>query len=282
MKLGFVTCVELGMACMEAIYEVNGSLDLVITLQDHVGTKKSGRIYLDDFCSEKKIQLHKVLNINEEETIQLIKSSQIDWLFIIGWSQIASIDVLNASNLGALGMHPTLLPIGRGRAAIPWAIIKGLSKTGVTLFKLDEGVDTGPILGQIEIPLTQDINATDLYELCNQAHVELIKNIIPLLDSPVGIQLYQQDNTHATFWPGRTPEDGIISKQMTCKEVDTLVRALTRPYPGAYIQKADGTELRIWKGYIKSMEQRSHPLTSKELEIELFDGMYVIKDWEIM
>jgi methionyl-tRNA formyltransferase len=57
---------------------------------------------------------------------------QIDWLLIIGWSQIARRELLETPACGCLGMHPSLLPIGRGRAAIPWAILKGLDQTGVT------------------------------------------------------------------------------------------------------------------------------------------------------
>ena len=70
-------------------------------------------------------------------------------------------------------MHPTLLPVGRGRAAVPWAILKGLDRTGVTLFKLDEGVDTGDIIGQEMIALSETVTATELYERVNQAHISL-------------------------------------------------------------------------------------------------------------
>lgn len=129
-KVGFVTCVQLGYSCMEAIYEVGGKLDLAISLLDNQAKSKSGRIYLDSFCNSKGIPLLKASHVNNPEVIQSIKDAQLDWLFIIGWSQIASQEVLEAPKRGVLGMHPTLLPTGRGRAAIPWAILKGLSKIG--------------------------------------------------------------------------------------------------------------------------------------------------------
>ena len=80
-------------------------------------------------------------------------------------------------------MHPTLLPIGRGRAAIPWAILKKLPKTGVTLFKMDEGVDTGLLGSHIEIPISIDETATSLYQKVNQAHYELMMRTICLLEN---------------------------------------------------------------------------------------------------
>ena len=78
---------------------------------------KSGRIYLDDIAYEHNIPLLKVNNINDPEVIKALKDYEIDWLFIIGWSQVQ--EVLKAPKKGCIGMHPTLLPVGRGRAAIP-------------------------------------------------------------------------------------------------------------------------------------------------------------------
>ena len=117
-KLGFVTCVQLGLSCMQAIYDIGGKLDLAVTLHDGKAAKKSGRVFLDEFCRVNDVELHKCDHINDAETIQKIKSADIDWLFIIGWSQIASNDVLASAKLGVLGAHPSLLPEGRGRAAI--------------------------------------------------------------------------------------------------------------------------------------------------------------------
>ena len=76
MKYGFVTCVELGLSCIQAIYEANGRLDLVITLEDHIASKKSGRFYLDEFCQEKSINLVKCRHINEEQIVDAISKKK--------------------------------------------------------------------------------------------------------------------------------------------------------------------------------------------------------------
>ena len=153
MNLGFITCVELGLSCIKAIYVQGYDLKLAITLNDDNAPNKSGRVYLDDFCSEKSIHLVKCNHINDTHISEAIRCAEIDWLFIIGWSQIAGVEILQSAKMGVLGMHPTLLPVGRGRAAIPWAILKELPETGVTLFKMDEGVDTGLIGSQVVIPI---------------------------------------------------------------------------------------------------------------------------------
>ena len=175
MKIAFTTCVQLGKSCIEAIYEIGGRIDLMITLSDEKAKDKSGRIYLDDLAADHNVPLLKINHINDQAVLDAIKIYKIDWLFIIGWSQIAGEKVLNAPTYGCIGMHPTLLPKGRGRASIPWAILKGLSKTGVTMFKLDNGVDTGDIIGQGEIDLDSRITASELYEKVDMMHIHLIK-----------------------------------------------------------------------------------------------------------
>lgn len=248
MRFGFVTCVQLGLSCMKAIYEVGGRLDLVITLEDDMARGKSGRIYADDFCRDHGIDLVKVRNINKPEALEAIHARGIDWLFIIGWSQIARREVLEAPKRGVLGMHPTLLPVGRGRAAIPWAILQGLDQTGVTMFKLDEGVDTGPIVAQHVIPLAPDIDATRLYAEVDEAHALLMRDAFPRLQAD-RIELQAQDESRASEWPGRNREDGLIDENGSVHDAERLVRAVTRPYPGAFVRRGE-RELIVWRARV--------------------------------
>jgi methionyl-tRNA formyltransferase len=273
MKIAFCTCVQIGKSCIEAIISIGGHFDLLLTLNDHKSKKKSGRIYLDDIAADTQTPLYKLNHINDQQVAEVLKEYEIDWLFIIGWSQIASLQLLNVPKMGVIGAHPTLLPEGRGRAAIPWAIIKGLEKTGVTFFKMDDGVDTGPILDQIEIPINSDETATALYEKVNQAHVELIKQIWPKLihGSVVGIK---QNESLATYWEGRTLADGELFQTMSVLEADRLVRATTRPYPGAFMRLDEINKLIIWGGSTQPIQN------SKALNFS--DGCYFISDFEIV
>ena len=248
MRFAFVTCVQLGLSCMEAIYEVGGKLDLVITLEDDMAQGKSGRIYVDDFAKKHGIPVAKVRNINRPEALEILREARIDWLFIIGWSQIAKDELLSIPQQGVLGMHPTLLPVGRGRAAIPWAILKGLDRTGVTMFKLDSGVDTGPLLAQKEIALDDTIDAAALYRQVDRAHVELMREAFPLLEAGA-LELKEQDESLASEWPGRTPEDGRIDLSGSVKDAERLVRAVTRPYPGAFVD-IDDNRVIVWRAEI--------------------------------
>jgi methionyl-tRNA formyltransferase len=245
MRVGFVTCVQLGLSCMESIYESGGSLVFVGTLRDDQARAKSGRVYLDSFCRERQIPLSKFANINDPDAIAGLREAKLDWLFIIGWSQIARQDVLDAPALGVLGMHPSLLPVGRGRAAVPWAILLGLPETGVTLFKLDGGTDTGPVVAQKRLPLDPRETATSLYARVNDAHRELMRATWPQIESGQ-LTFTHQDASQASVWPGRTPEQGRLDASMSVTEADRLVRAVTHPYPGAFVELEAG-RLRVWR-----------------------------------
>lgn len=269
MKIAFATCVQLGLSCIEEIYKIGGDLELLITLKDEKAKKKSGRVYLDNIASKQNVPLLKINNINDKEVINALREQEIDWLFIIGWSQIAKKELLETPTKGCIGMHPTLLPVGRGRSAIPWAIIKGLDQTGVTMFKLDEGVDTGDIIGQVTIKLDDSTTATELYKKANDMHITLMaKHWDDILNDKVA--LTKQNEADATEWIGRKPEDGEIFSGMTMEEADKVVRAVTHPYPGAFYKDAERI-IRIW----------SAKTDINQGEIKLIDGYLIPTNYEI-
>jgi methionyl-tRNA formyltransferase len=280
-RVGFVTCVQLGLSCMEAIYEAGGHLVFAGTLRDDRGVAKSGRIYLDDFCARHAIALAKFGNINDPEAIEAIRAANLDWLFIVGWSQIARSGVLQATRRGVLGIHPTLLPVGRGRAPVPWAILLGLEETGVTLFQLDEGVDSGPIAAQVRVPLAPRETATELYRKIVHAHRDVIHSSWPALMAG-SLQLTPQDEAAATIWEARSPAQGRLDPMMSVAEADRLVRAVTHPYPGAFID-IDGRRLRVWAAHPDSIGKEiataNVDLAAPGARIAFRDGVLTITAW---
>jgi len=274
MRYGFVTCVRLGRACIEEILGSGNAIHMMMTLKDDRSRRKSGRIYLDDLAAEHRIPLHKIDHINDPAAVTALRDADLDWLFIVGWSQIANAEVLSSVRRGVLGMHPTLLPEGRGRASIPWAILKQLDQTGVSLFRLVEGVDTGPVLAQQVIAIDADETAGRLYSKVISAHLDLLRDIWHGLDDGT-VEEILQDESKATVWPGRRPEDGeILPESMSVGDVDRLVRATGKPYPGAFIARPDGSVLRVWSGAPSFGEPSA-------VEIQLTDGRYAVHSCEL-
>jgi methionyl-tRNA formyltransferase len=279
MKFGFITCVQLGLSCMEAIYDAGGQLALAVTLPDDKAISKSGRVYLDQFCCKHKVPLLKSPHVNAPEVVDAIKQAEIDWLFIVGWSQIAGARVLAAPRLGVFGMHPTLLPEGRGRAAIPWAILKDIRQTGVTLFKMDNGVDTGPIALQVEIPIEPTTDATYLYRAVEIAHIRVIHEVIPKIFCGK-LTLRDQDNTKATVWPGRKPEDGEIDLTGSVFDAHRLIRAVTYPYPGAFFYQ-NARKIVVWSARLAPVDESDTSVDSDVRMLSFRDGVLLLDDYQI-
>lgn len=282
MRIGFVTCVQLGLQCLEAVCAGGGRFALVVTLADETARAKSGRVGFDEFCERHQTPLLKVKNINDVEVVERLRAAQLDWLFIVGWSQIARAPIINAARLGSLGMHPTLLPTGRGRAAIPWAILKGLDRTGVTLFRIDEGVDTGPIAAQVTIPMTPGETATSLYAKAGEAHVRLLLESWPALMQG-DLAFTVQDHARATVWPGRRPEDGRIDLPMPIATAERLIRAVTHPYPGAFFD-TDAGRVRVWAAAVAENALVPSPnpgFDPQRATLTFPDGVLRLLDWHL-
>lgn len=248
-RVGFVTAVQLGLYCLNEIQRLGGPIDLLITLEDEIATKKSGRVSLDEYAALAGAHLHKTSNINNPHTIQVIREAALDYLFVVGWSQLISPEIFSLVKHPPLGMHPTLLPEGRGRAPIPWTILKGIRRSGVTMFELREEADSGDIIAATEYEVALDETATTLYAKACSAHVSIIRRIWPDLLTGT-LAGHAQDESRATHWPQRRPSDGEITEELSLEEIDRLVRATTRPYPGAFVIE-NNRKLVIWAGAIQ-------------------------------
>ena len=142
-------------------------------------------------------------------------------------------------------MHPTLLPRHRGRAPIPWAILTGLARTGVTLFEIVDGTaDSGSIVGQVTLDIAPDETATTLFERIAEAHVDLTRELVPRLLARTAPRI-PQDPSRASSWPKRAPADGIIDWETRARYLHDWVRAQTRPYPGAFTFLGDDKVI-VW------------------------------------
>ena len=264
----FVTGHEFGDATFRAIlglpeYGSKLKCTLLACLDQVKSAATVGYIDLGPFAAENGVAVEYIRSIKTEGAHSLLRASAPDYLMIVGWSELAPSAILDIPKLkhrgharhtasyGCIGMHQTLLPEGRGRAPIPWAIIKGLKRTGVTAFLLEEAADAGGIVDQLPIPIDPAETATTLFEKARKAHIELGARL-GMRMATRALSWTDQDERLASTWPRRRPEDGRIDFSWTAVEVDRFVRALTPPYPGAFflwanekirVQKAEALEL---------------------------------------
>ena len=142
------------------------------------------------------------------------------------------------------GLHASLLPKYSGGAPLVWALINGENETGVTLFKMDEGVDSGPIVEQSRITLGARETIASLTDKAENAAVEILKRNLQFLGHP-NLGLHPQDESSRTVVPQRSPEDGLIDWALPSTFIDRFVRAQTKPYPGAF-SVLGNQKITIW------------------------------------
>jgi methionyl-tRNA formyltransferase len=234
MRTVWVSFDTIGRDCLDAALEVGADVVGVVTLPGPVDPDRSGQCSFDDVASTAGATLHETRDVNSEETRVFVMSLEPELIFVVGWSQLVRDPFIALAGEGVFGMHPTLLPRHRGRAPIPWAILSGLARTGVTLFEIvDATADSGAIVGQAVVDIASDETAGTLFERLAAAHVDLVREYVPLLLRRTAPRI-RQDSRRASSWHKRIPADGIIDWETRAPYLYDWVRAQTRPYPGAF------------------------------------------------
>ena len=263
MRTVWVSFDVIGRRCLEACREVGAEVAAVVTLPGPIDPDRSGQCSFDDLG----VPVVETEDVNAPETIAAVREHQPEAIFVVGWSQLVRQDFIDLAPRGVYGMHPTLLPKHRGRAAIPWTILQGLARTGVTLFEIvDPSADSGPIVGQVEVDVAPDETATSLYDKVLDAHIDLVRAEVPRIAAGTHAR-EPQDETRASAWPRRTPADGIIDWGTRARFLDAWVRAQTRPYPGAFTYHGD-EKLVVWRARPLDVDARDPAGTVVELRDE--------------
>jgi methionyl-tRNA formyltransferase len=254
MRLVWVSFDVMGRDCLAAAADAGAEVAAVVTLPGPIDPSRSGQCSFDEIAADLGARLIETVDVNSPETIAALREADPDLIFVVGWSQLVLDEFIGLPRHGVFGMHPTLLPRHRGRAAIPWAILSGLAKTGVTLFQIANGTaDSGPIVGQVEVPIAHDETATTLYEKVTAAHLDLVREHVPKLVDGTAERV-PQDTRRASAWPKRTPADGIIDWETRAPYLYDWVRAQTRPYPGAFTFLGD-EKLVVWRARPVDLEE---------------------------
>jgi methionyl-tRNA formyltransferase len=253
MRTGWVSFDTIGRDCLEAAAEAGADVVGVVTLPGPIDPDRSGQCAFEDAASRLGARLLETADVNSDETVSALRELEPELVFVVGWSQLVRDPFIALAREGAFGMHPTLLPRHRGRAPIPWAILSGLARTGVTLFEIvDATADSGAIVGQAVIDVAPDETATTLFERLAAAHVELIREYVPQLLERSAPRI-PQDPRRASSWAKRTPADGIIDWETRAPYLHDWVRAQTRPYPGAFTFLGD-EKVVVWRARPVALE----------------------------
>lgn len=182
-------------------------------------------------------------DVHDSAFLGQLDASRPELFIIAGYSTIFRPELFSVPRLGCLNLHAGRLPQYRGGSPLNWQVINGEHCAGLSVIRVDSGIDTGPVLAETTIPIGTDTTIADLHDLANQVFPGLLLEAVEAVISGQAGRI--QDESQAVYWHQRNDVDGQLRPReiSACQALD-FIRALTRPYPGAWIRCA-GRIVRI-------------------------------------
>ena len=217
-----------------------------------------------EWCAEQDLPVFAPEEVNHPLWIERIREIKPDLIFSFYYRDLLSQELLDIPAMGAYNLHGSLLPRYRGRAPANWVLVKGEKETGVTLHQMTCRPDAGAIVAQLKVMIANDETALSLHNKLDQAAAHLLQDILPRFLTRQ-IPLTPQDENQASYFGRRTAADGQLFWQRPAQELDCLIRAVTRPYPGAFTYAGD-RKLTIWQAIVVNENAHQAPGTILALE----------------
>lgn len=224
LKIGLLVSGELGYNCMK---QIRAKFDTPFVFTD----RSSKRII--SYCQQHKIPIF-IGNPRVQNKMQFLDNFSIDILFSINYLFLIDQEMISKPKIAALNIHGSLLPKYRGRTPHVWSIINGEKKTGITVHHIDLGCDTGDIIYQESIHITDQNTGGDLLAAYKKRYPAIVLDLLHQVKTGSLPQAIKQDETKASYFEKRTPEDGQIDWNLPIDQIVNWVRALSHPYPGAF------------------------------------------------
>ncbi len=192
-------------------------------------------------------------DIKKDEAFEQIKSLKADLIVVVSYGQIIPQNILEYPSLGCINLHASLLPKYRGAAPIQRALMAGEKLTGITTMFMDEGLDTGDIIKQVKIEISEDMDHGELETILAQKGARLLLDTISDLQKG-SYERRIQDDSEATYAGTLKKEDEIIKWSDSAFAIHNRVRALS-PLPGAFTM-INGSKIKIFKTRVVDTDER--------------------------
>ena len=234
---------QVGHDCLSLLLERGDNVAGLITHEDNPHEKiwfKTPAVA----AREKGIPVFTPESVNTPEWREKIAALRPDLILSVYYRHMIGTKILALPRLGAWNMHGSLLPKYRGRAPINWAVLHGEPRIGMTLHRMVKSADAGAVVDQDGVDIGPRATAEEAFrQVLPCARRVLARQIDALLAGTA--RETPQDESQATYFGGRKPEDGRIVWSGTTKEIFNLIRAVTDPYPGAFTD-VGAARLMVW------------------------------------
>lgn len=247
MKIIFMGTPDFAKDSLDAIYKAGHEILAVITVPD----KPKGRgmklipCEVKKYAIEKEFEIYQPEKLRENaEIVDLIKKANPDVICVVAYGKIIPKQILEIPKFGCVNVHPSLLPKYRGSAPIQWAILNGDKETGVTTMYLNEEMDAGDIILQIETEIDKNETSGELWNRLSKIGADLLVNTLEQIENGTAPRKKQGNNF--SIAPMLNKELAKIDwENKTAIEIKNLIRGLN-PIMGAY-STLNGKKIKFWK-----------------------------------
>ena len=234
------------MPSLRALHTAGHDIQLVITQPDRPGHRlKVTPSPVKVAAQELGLPVFQPARIRAPDVVESLRVLGPDLLVVVAYGQIIPGEVLAIPKFGAVNVHASLLPRHRGAAPIAHAILVGDVETGVTIMRMDEELDHGPVLAVRETAIQRGEDAPALTARLAQMGAELLVETLGHLEE---IKPVEQDHKSATVAPRLRKEDGELEWNAGADEIDRRVRAL-QPWPGVTLPTKKG-RVKVLRGHV--------------------------------
>ena len=279
-KVVYVMCTNVGRSILKAhkLYHKNIIISKVFNLNLEKGSYKSNYDNYADLKFKENLPLKYINNINEKSVISEIKKIKPDIIIQSGWSQKFSNEILKIPKYGCIGEHPSPIPIGRGAASVNWAIIEGQKNWGDTFFIMNDEYDRGDIINQKFFKIKKFDNVKTIYDkIAILSHLTIKEKLSLWCNGK--FDYLKINEKKATYYKRRKPEDGKINFRISAINNQKLIQAVTKPYPGAFVNLKN-KKIIIWSSKIvKSSKIRIKNKNMKYIKknVLIFNNEFFLK-----
>jgi methionyl-tRNA formyltransferase len=241
---------EVGYECLSLLLKRGDNVVALITHEDNPTEKiwfKTPAVA----AREKGVPVFTPESVNTPEWRERIGALKPDLILSVYYRHMIGTKILALPPLGAFNMHGSLLPKYRGRAPINWAVLHGEPRIGMTLHRMVKSADAGAIVDQEGIAISPRDSAEVAFRKVLPCARRVLERQIDALLAGTAKET-PQDDSQATYFSGRKPEDGRINWTQTSLQIFNLIRAVTDPYPGAFTDVGEA-RLMVWWAEPKSI-----------------------------
>lgn len=265
MRIVFMGTPDFSVGTLEAVVAAGHEVACVVTQPD----KPRGRgkelqpTPVKEAAQRHGLPVYQPAKIRDPEAVEKIRSFQPDVIVVVAFGQIIPQQILDIPRYGCINVHASLLPKYRGAAPIQWAIIDGEEVSGVTIMRMDAGLDTGDMISKVEIPLEKDETAGTLFDKLSDAGAKLLVQTLPTLEDQSAVYEKQPELSPTPYSRMISKKDGEIDWSSPAVNIERLIRGMS-PWPSAYTHLG-GKTLKIWRAETAEGKAGSAPGTVLEV-----------------